>query len=125
MDGGPSDDPNEDPSYESDPLLAAAMRLLSKDCDAIVGLPIGAGPAVLKAAAARGSRVPADVMLAVVDEDPDWADANPPLTALSLNPIGTAIQLTDLVIDVIEGKVSAPVELFIPAHLIVRASTQR
>ena len=113
------------PAIDVDRLEAAATRLWNAGCDAVVGIPIGSGLALLDAAAALGKRVPADVLVAAVDENPDLAISDPPLTTVGLDPVATAVQGTNLVIDVIEGKVQPPVELFVPGHLNVRASTQR
>ncbi len=108
-----------------DHLAAAATRMWNAGCDAVVGVPIGSGTALLATATALGKRVPADVLIAAVDENPDLALTDPPLTTVGLDPVATAVQGTNLVLDVIEGKVEPPLELFIPAYLNVRASSQR
>ena len=113
---GSSEDPEQ--------LYDAAVQLLQTGCDAVVSIPLGSGPALLAGAAALGKRVPDDLLLAIVDEDPGLARTDPPLTTLGLDPVGTAVQGTHLVIDVIEEKVTPPVELLIPAVLMVRESTQ-
>jgi DNA-binding LacI/PurR family transcriptional regulator len=112
-------------STEAPEIARAAGLLWDAGCDALVGMPIGSGPVLVAEAAKRGRKVPQDVLVAVVDDDPDLGHTDPPITAVGLDPVRSAVEGTNLVIDVIEEKVRPPAELFVDAQLVVRESTQR
>ena len=90
--------------------------------DALVGLFEGAGPSIIMAARALGLEVPADLLVAV-DVDGIVAESfDPPITAIDLN-------IDALVANAVQLLVSADGdhtrEVSVPAHLVVRASSQR
>ena len=111
------------PSSNHERLTEAAAELIRQGCDAIVGVPIGAAQGMLAAAAALGAHVPDDVLVVAIDEDPDLARTDPPITTVAMDPQATAQTGMTLLIDLIEGKVQSPQEHFVQAHLKIRQST--
>jgi DNA-binding LacI/PurR family transcriptional regulator len=87
------------------------------------------GTDLLSAARRYGLRVPDDLLLVCCSESGGYADTDPPITTLSLQPrrIGTAV--VQLLIDAIERteRISPahPVQQVMPTELIIRASSQR
>jgi len=110
-------------SGNSSAVVEGTKRLIGAGCDAILANPIGAGPDILRAANSEGVNIPADLLVLVVDDDPAMATTHPALSTMSLDPIRTASEGTELVIDVLEGKVSTPAHLLIDAILHPREST--
>jgi len=106
-------------------LALAVNELVQAGCDGIVLLPTGAGPEVLKILNDMGKQVPDDVLVLAVDEDPTLAATRPSLTTISLDPIRSATEGMDLVIDVIEGKVPLPASFFVPPILLPAETTIR
>ena len=106
-------------------LTQAVHELVEAGCDGIVLIPTGAGPEAIEILAKMGQRVPDDVLVLAVDEDPSLAFVRPTLTTISLDPIRSATEGMDLVIDVIEGKIPAPTSFLIPPILIPAESTVR
>jgi len=106
-------------------LTRAVKELVKAGCDAIVLLPTGAGHETVEILANMGKRVPDDVLLLAVDEDPLLAGVRPTLTTISLDPIRSATEGMDLVIDVIEGKVPSPTSFFVSPILMPGETTIR
>jgi DNA-binding LacI/PurR family transcriptional regulator len=111
------------PSSDHERLTEAAAELIRQGCDAIVGVPVGAAQGMLAAAANLGAHVPDDVLIVALDEDPELARADPPITTVAMDPQTTALTGTNLLIDLIEGKVQSPQEHFVQAYLKIRQST--
>jgi DNA-binding LacI/PurR family transcriptional regulator len=82
------------------------------------------GLGVLRAARRHGLRVPEDLMVVCVSEDPSYAWTNPPISTLSLSPRISITRAVDGLVDLIENRI-APVPRPVPTRLIVRASTMR
>lgn len=80
--------------------------------------------ALLGVAQSRGLHVPGDLMVAVAaDRAPTGVDI--PMTTLELDPVRTATEAVDVLIELIEGRPPAARQRLIPTHLVVRASTTR
>jgi DNA-binding LacI/PurR family transcriptional regulator len=101
-------------------------RLLASDepADAVYANTEVLGLATLRAARRRNLRVPDDLMLAVAaDREPAGADLA--LTTLELDPVRTAAEAIDVLVELIEGRPPAERLRLIPTHLVPRASTVR
>jgi DNA-binding LacI/PurR family transcriptional regulator len=101
-------------------------RLLASDepADAVYANAEVLGLATLRAARRRNLRVPDDLMLAVAaDREPAGADLA--LTTLELDPVRTAAEAIDVLVELIEGRPPAERLRLIPTHLVPRASTLR
>jgi len=70
-----------------------------------------------------GLRVPDDIALLGFDDMPEAANVEPPLTTIRQSITGKAEQATQLLLDLIEGRVEAPKHILLPVELIQRAST--
>lgn len=105
------------------PDAAGALLGLAEPPDAIY-TTYDWGRELLTLARGRGLRVPEDLMLACVSEDPRYAATDPPVTTLSLLP-GTSVALAvDALVDLVECVPVAP-QPPVPSRLAVRESTLR
>ncbi|MFG2943319.1 LacI family DNA-binding transcriptional regulator [Streptomyces sp. NPDC048282] len=105
---------------------SAAHTLLTRADrpDAVYGIYNSSGSALLDAARHHGLRVPEDLLVACMSEDPAYATVDPPVTTLSLNPrTGLETAVTVLVTAIESPGPHAPV--LVPHDLTVRRSTQR
>ncbi|MFD8309434.1 LacI family DNA-binding transcriptional regulator [Streptomyces sp. NPDC059690] len=93
--------------------------------DAVVGVYSDSGHNILAAARHRGLRVPRDLLVACVSEDPDYATTTPPVTTLSLNPDRVGAEAVDLLIAVINARSGVDRHRLIPPVLFPRRSTRR
>ncbi|MFD0549787.1 substrate-binding domain-containing protein [Streptomyces rectiviolaceus] len=84
------------------------------------------GRQLLAAAARHGLRVPDDLLLVCASEDPGYAETEPPVTTVTLDPERTARTAVSLLVDLIEGgQAEAPGTVLVPAGLRPRASSRR
>ncbi|MEV0321919.1 LacI family DNA-binding transcriptional regulator [Streptomyces sp. NPDC050658] len=89
------------------------------------------GRQLLAAAARHGLRVPDDLLLVCASEDPGYAETEPPVTTVTLDPARTARTAVALLVDLVEGgrtegrQAEAPGQVLIPAGLRPRASSRR
>ncbi|WP_329378131.1 LacI family transcriptional regulator [Streptomyces sp. NBC_01351] len=92
--------------------------------DAVYTLYDPGGRQVLAAAARHGIRTPEDLLLVCASEDAAYADGDPPVTTVTLNPerIG-ALAMSTLVALVESGHAEATGRLTVAAGLRVRASS--
>jgi DNA-binding LacI/PurR family transcriptional regulator len=97
----------------------AVSRLLDRDPrpDAVIGVYSDSGHNILAAARHHGLRVPWDLLVACVSEDPDYATTTPPVTTLSLRP--------DLLIALINARSGVDRHRLVQPVLIPRRSTRR
>ncbi|WP_188195643.1 LacI family DNA-binding transcriptional regulator [Nonomuraea sp. SYSU D8015] len=106
----------------------AVARLLSRDDppDAIFGPYDRCGHAVLSAAPGHGLRIPEDLLVACASESSAYETTTPPVTTLSLDPVGATRIATELLIQLVEGETPA-VSGGVVHHtrLLVRTSTLR
>lgn len=77
----------------------------------------------LRAIADCGRRVPHDIGVASFDDLPASASTNPPLTTVHQPITGIGIQATQMLIDLLTGRAEPPYQKILPAHLIVRGSS--
>ena len=105
----------------------AVARLLDRDPrpDAVIGVYSDSGHNILAAARDHGLRVPRDLLVACVSEDPDYATTTPPVTTLSLRPDRTGDAAVDLLVAVINGRVGVDRRRLVQPVLIPRRSTRR
>lgn len=93
--------------------------------DAVHAVYDPGGRQLLAAAARHGLRVPDDLLLVCASEDPAYAETEPPVTTVTLDPERTARAAVALLVDLIEGGGAAePGAVVVPAGLLVRASSR-
>ncbi|WP_328432659.1 LacI family DNA-binding transcriptional regulator [Streptomyces sp. NBC_00453] len=105
----------------------AVARLLDHDPrpDAVIGVYSDSGHNILAAARHRGLRVPRDLLVACISEDPDYATTTPPVTTLSLCPDRVADAAVDLLIAVINARGGVDRRRIVQPELAPRRSTRR
>ena len=77
----------------------------------------------LRAIAECGRQVGRDIGVAGFDDLPASASTNPPLTTVHQPISGIGIQATQMLIDLLTGRAEPPYQRILPAHLIVRGSS--
>lgn len=104
----------------------AVGRLLDRDPrpDAVVGVYSDSGYNILAAAGRHGLRVPRDLLVACVSEDPGYARTTPPVTTLSLCPDRLGTDAVDLLIALINARGGVDRRRLVRPVLIPRGSTQ-
>jgi DNA-binding LacI/PurR family transcriptional regulator len=105
----------------------AVGRLLDHDLrpDAVIGAYSDSGHNILAAARQRSLRVPQDLLVACVSEDPDYATTTPPVTTLSLRPDHQGNEAVDLLIAVINARSGVDRQRLVQPVLSPRRSTRR
>jgi len=105
----------------------AVGRLLDHDPrpDAVIGVYSDSGHNILAAARRHGLRVPRDLLVACISEDPDYATTTPPVTALSLRPDRIGAEAVDLLIAVINACGGVGRRRLVQPVLAPRRSTRR
>jgi DNA-binding LacI/PurR family transcriptional regulator len=102
----------------------AELLALSRPPDAIVCAPDGGAAAVVRALAAHGRRVPDDVLVASCVDGPAIASADPPVTAIDLQPALAGRRGASLLADLLAGRAAPGTEQQVPTRLVPRPSTQ-
>lgn len=108
----------------SHPNLAGAMFGGSQPPDAVYGIYDTCGHLMLEAAERHGLRVPDDLMIACMSEDPGYAATKPPVTTVSHSPRLGAQLAVEALIQLVETGTSKTASL-VPARLVARRSTER
>jgi DNA-binding LacI/PurR family transcriptional regulator len=105
----------------------AVGRLLDRDPrpDAVVGVYSDSGHNILAVARHHGLRVPQDLLVACVSEDPDYAATTPPVTTLSLRPDRVGDEAVDLLIALINARSGVDRHRLVQPVLTPRRSTRR
>ncbi|MFF6782595.1 substrate-binding domain-containing protein [Streptomyces sp. NPDC012510] len=105
----------------------AVSRLLDRDPrpDAVIGVYSDSGHNILAAARQHGLRVPRDLLVACVSEDPDYATTAPPVTTVSLCPDRVSDEAVDLLIALINSRGGVDRHRRVQPVLIPRRSTRR
>ncbi|GHE44583.1 LacI family DNA-binding transcriptional regulator [Streptomyces capitiformicae] len=105
----------------------AVGRLLARDPrpDAVIGVYSDSGHNILAAARHHGIRVPQDLLVACISEDPDYATTTPPVTTLSLRPDRVGAEVVDLLIAVINARSGVERRRLVQPVLLPRRSTRR
>ncbi len=108
-------------------LREAAERVLAPEArpDAVVGIAELPALWVLRVAAERGVRVPADVMVVGPSDFGRGATSSPPMTTLDYNSDEHGREAARLLIDLVRGVTPAQPRRVIPVSLIERESTAR
>jgi DNA-binding LacI/PurR family transcriptional regulator len=83
------------------------------------------GVAVADSILSHGGRIPDDVLLVTTRDVGRAASADPPITTLEADPGALGRQATTVLLDLIEGKRSAPLMDMFEMTLVQRASTTR
>ena len=105
---------------------AAARRLLraGREADALFGVYTSSGKHILDAARHLQLRVPDDLLVAAISEDPAYADLAPPVTTVTLHPERLAAEAVDLLLALLNGRTDVPRERLVSHDLVVRESTR-
>ncbi|MFF6802063.1 substrate-binding domain-containing protein [Streptomyces sp. NPDC012616] len=105
----------------------AVGRLLDRDPrpDAVIGVYSDSGHNILAVARRHGLRVPRDLLVACVSEDPEYASTAPPVTTLGLRPDLVGTEAVDLLISVINSRSGVNRRRLVPPVLLPRRSTRR
>lgn len=105
----------------------AVSRLIRHDPrpDAVIGVYSDSGYNILAAARHHGLRVPRDMLVACISEDPDYATSTPPVTTLSLRPERVGAEAVDLLIAVINARSGVDRRRLVQPVLTPRRSTRR
>jgi DNA-binding LacI/PurR family transcriptional regulator len=93
--------------------------------DAVVAVPDGCAPSALQAALGEGRRVPDDLLVAAYTDSPSLRALAPPVTAVDLAPRDMGRRAARLLADLVAGSLPPGHVEPHPAHLVVRASTDR
>ncbi|MFI6014629.1 substrate-binding domain-containing protein [Streptomyces sp. NPDC051243] len=93
--------------------------------DAVIGVYSDSGHNILAAARRQGLRVPGDLLVACISEDPDYATTTPPVTTVSLRPDSVGAEAVDLLIAVINGRSGVDRRRLAQPVLLPRRSTRR
>ncbi|KUO09396.1 LacI family DNA-binding transcriptional regulator [Streptomyces sp. DSM 15324] len=104
----------------------AAGRLLEGEPrpDAVIGVYSDSGHNILAAARRHGLRVPRDLLVACISEDPEYAMTTPPVTTLSLRPDRVGTEAVDLLIALINARSGVDRRRLVQPTLIPRRSTR-
>lgn len=104
----------------------AVGRLLNRDPrpDAVIGVYSDSGHTILAAARHHGLRVPRDLLVACISEDPDYAMTTPPVTTVSLRPDRIGEETVDLLIALINARTGVDRRRLVRPVLIPRRSTR-
>jgi DNA-binding LacI/PurR family transcriptional regulator len=104
----------------------AVGRLLDHDPrpDAVIGVYSDSGFNILAAARQHGLRVPRDLLVACVSEDPDYATTAPPVTTLSLRPDRLGDEAVDLLIALVNARSGVDRRRLVRPVLAPRRSTR-
>ncbi|MEV6871542.1 LacI family DNA-binding transcriptional regulator [Amycolatopsis sp. NPDC051128] len=104
----------------------AAGRLLGRvpRPDAVIGVYSDSGHNILAAARHHGLRVPRDLLVACVSEDPDYATTTPPITTVSLRPDRVGEEAVDLLLALINARTGADRRRLVQPELVPRRSTR-
>ena len=104
---------------------AAAARLLgaADRPDALVGLYADSGVHLLAAAAARGLEVPADLLVASLNDDPVNGTTSPPVTGVDQRPRELGAQAVDLLVALVNRRRGVRRTRLVEPALVVRGST--
>jgi DNA-binding LacI/PurR family transcriptional regulator len=105
---------------------AAARRLLraGQEADAVFGVYTSSGRHILDAARDLGLRVPDDLLVAAISEDPAYADLMPSVTTVTLHPERLAAEAVDLLLALLNDRTDVSRERLVSHELVIRESTR-
>jgi LacI family transcriptional regulator len=114
-----------DASFNRRSGYLAMKELLSRgvDIDAVFAGNDNSAEGALQAMHETGIRVPDDVALVGFDDVPTARDLNPQLTTIHQSIVERGSLATNLLLDIIEGKVTEPQQIILPTRLVIRRST--
>ncbi|MFD3548745.1 LacI family DNA-binding transcriptional regulator [Streptomyces sp. NPDC058655] len=112
-------DPADGAGHAFDGAFAAPGRP-----DAVYCVYDPGGRQVLAAAARHGIRTPGDLLLVCASDDPGYAELDPSVTTVTLNPERIAVTAVSALVTLIEsGHAESPGQRTVPTGLRVRASS--
>ncbi len=111
------------PRPEYSERAAEALMDAADPPDAIVCAPDGGAAAVVRVLARRGLRVPSDVLVASCVDGPLMPSAQPPVTAIDLQPALAGRMAATLLAELLAGRVAPGRTEDVPTRLVRRAST--
>lgn len=105
---------------------AAARRLLrGRKADAVFGIYTYSGKDILQAARDLELKVPDDILVAAISEDPAYADLTPSVTTVTLHPERLAAEAVDLLLALLNDRTDVPRQRLVSHDLVIRESTRR
>lgn len=108
-----------------DGMYAAVERLVENDADALYGIYENVGLAALAVARDRGIRVPDELMVACMGENPSYESNDPPITTMSLSPRHDMRLAVDASVALLTGAPLPTGRVDVPFALHARRSTSR
>ena len=105
---------------------AAANKLLTSDSppDALFGIYTDSGHNILAAAREQSCRVPGDLLVGCISEDPAYETTDPPVTTVSLQPRVAGTEAVDLLVALMNGRNGVERRRIVTPVLRARASTR-
>ena len=79
---------------------------------------------ILEAARTLDRRVPDQLLVAAISEDPAYADGRPAVTTVTLHPERLAAEAVDLLLALVNGRRDVRLERLVPHDLLARESTR-
>lgn len=110
-------------AYTEQSGYEAMHTLLDRGIDAVFCSSDMMTFGALRALAECGRRAPHDIGVVSFDDLPASASTNPPLSTVRQPITGIGIQATQMLVDLLTGRAEPPYQRILPAHLIVRASS--
>jgi LacI family transcriptional regulator len=99
-----------------------ALLRAGKEIDAVFAASDATAIGALDALKEAGVAVPDEIALAGFDDLPLAARAIPPLTTIRHPIHEKGVQAANVLMDLIEGKISGPRQIFLPTQLVIRRS---
>lgn len=108
-------------------ITAALHEILAvrPSVDAIISVPDGSVTTALQVVSAAGLRVPEDILLASYVDSPELSGLPTPVTAVDLSARTMGRRASELLANLIAGRVQAGSRQQLTARLVIRASTRR
>jgi len=95
-------------------------QLLDKNIDGLFASSDLIGIGAMDAIHEAGLRVPEDIAIVGFDDFPVAAQSSPPLTTIRQSVVEKAKVATEILLDMLDGKVSGPKQVILPTQLVIR-----
>lgn len=99
------------------------QALLKQDVDAVFAASDTTAFGALQAMQEAGIRVPEDIALMGFDDLPRALEMTPQLTTIRQPILQKGFQATDILLDILDGKIEGPKHVLLPTQLVIRASS--